>query len=306
MHQELWCGTVCVPMILEPRCLAGRLESIESVLHLGAASRLLECARILRGSAEAIENHGVLDEPQVQLFTLALQDASLMAESFEELMSPTELRGAKDRLRRACQGPAVEVPGAGNDAARNELWELYLCGRFRSRHLEPRFGDDVCSGSGKKPDLMIRVDTVRLAVEAKRIRFLGVLEDRITKAVAQVGAACRGGLAEAGILALDVSFAFEQHPQHGLWMIAEPTLEDDVRRQLKTGITALQHTIRDIVLREPDGHFVVGTTVMVMPTLRFAKEHRLGLARYFATSPYGTLHDQTLLAVARACFAYSP
>lgn len=292
-------------MDLEPSRVAARLEEIESVLKVGPSSRLVECARVLRASAVAQERSGVLHEPEVQALGLALQDATLIVDAFDGLTKPTALEGAEQRLRRACGGPALEVPARGADKERDELWELWLASRLRLRHFEPQFGDDLLP-SLRRPDLIITVSGIRLAVEAKRPRSLAPLGDRITKAVSQIRASVESGHAEAGFIAADVSFAIEQHAQLGAWAVADGAGVIEVRRTVAKDLGVLQLEVAATIAALPGARHVVGATLMAMPALVHESPRRLRLVRQFLTVTYpnGSARPIAALAtVGQACFS---
>lgn len=286
--------------------LAARLEQVAA--ELGGAPRALECGRILREGGAAVKAGQPLEgEERVREFALAFQDASMIVGAFDAL-AKSDVATARDRLREALTGDTVVVPETGDDEPRNHLWTVFLGACFQQQAMAPRFADATPSERGvKKPDLLVTVDGTSLAVEAKRLRSYAKLGRHVGKAVKQVAAACGRGEAVAGFIALDLSFAVDQHAQSGLWSLASRSALPEVRQQLIPEVTRLLKKVGELAAKQSGAQHVVGATVLVLPVVRYADARQLGLVRYFATACFDGARSAegqaALLRLHRRCFS---
>jgi hypothetical protein len=291
---------------LDPDATASRLDQVAA--QLGGAPRALECARVLRdGSATLKAGQPIEGEARVRELALAFQDASMIVGAYEAL-AKSDVVAARERLREALTGDTVVVPETGDDESRNHLWTAFLAACFQQEGLKPRFVDAGPSKHGEmRPDLFVEVERTSLAVEAKRVRSYAKLGRHISKAVKQIAAACDRGEAVAGSIALDISFAIDQHAQAGLWSLTGRSSLPEVRAKLLPEVTRLLKKVAALVAEQPGSQHVAGATVLVLPVVRYADTRQLGLIRYFATSSFDSSNSTegktALLGLHQRCFS---
>jgi hypothetical protein len=288
---------------VDPRILVSDLDDIARQLNLDSKSRLAACTQTLREVIGLFDATGRLNsETSVRLLAMATQDGRLMADAFPGV-SPAMPR-LLDRFLEACEGMSVEVPASGPDSARNTLLELWLYRRLDEHGYRPQFIDELVPKNTRQADLLIEVGGRRLAIEAKRIRVLEALQSRVEKAMSQIVATCSIGMADAGVLFLDLSFASMQHAQHGLWRVPAPQSKADVQRQVRVQQAELLAQVFRVVEHHQQSQRVIGATSFLMPTLLLEYAHAINFVRSFVSHSYGRQSglEEAYVSVANRCF----
>lgn len=300
---------VSIPMAdLDAVAITTRLRDIAA--QLGSAPHALECARVLSRAVDDLHTgRPLIDVERIREYALAFQDGGLIVDAFDALTGQLEVPGALDRLREAVLAEVLAVPVEGNDESRNHLWAAFVAARLHQGGLTPQFVDGIDKSPDKKPDLLVTVDGSTLAVEAKRVRSQSrsKLRSRVRKSVEQILTFCDANKATAGLIALDVSFARDQHAQKGIWRIPERGSIGSVFTALRPTLRNLLEDVREIVRSEVGAHHVAGATLMVQPVVHYADQQRLGLVRIFATAEFPDGRSKAginaLKTVAARCFA---
>jgi hypothetical protein len=228
-----------------------------------------------------------------------MQDGLLAVESFDGLTRHPPVERAEKLLRRAFEGSfMVPLPGEGDDHERNLLWELFLASRARQEGFEP---------SLEEPDVILSLPTGRLGIAAKRLRSIGQLGARAADAGRQIAREVKNGRINWGFVALDLSFALDEHAQRSIWPITSRDEMGAVRAAVEEKQKLLAANIADAVGGDEDGTKVVGSTTFVAPTVHYADARQFGVVRSFVSVHYnrGGRSQEGLnafLEVTRKCF----
>lgn len=147
-----------------------------------------------------------------------------------------------ERLRDDDDPVAPETQST-EEAPRNAAFELWLACLFRRADLVP---------AKEEPDWVVPTECGRIAIAAKRIQSFSPLYKRLEEAAAQISRQVQGGHAVAGIVAVDLTLAYDLHRKH--WVIRREVESEELDATLAHAMaehrdrvcTALQDR-RDVV-----------------------------------------------------------
>lgn len=143
------------------------------------------------------------------------------------------------------------------EAPRNAAFELWLACPFKKAGINLEKVD---------PDWCFSTQMGRIAIEAKRVQSVGAIYKKTDEAAAQIEKQVRKGNARYGIVAIDLTLAFDLHRKQ--WIIRRPTES----RELHAAVSAVMNDQRKLILDGLAGRDNVIAAILHAKAMAFVRE----------------------------------
>jgi hypothetical protein len=267
---------IIVPPTITPRrrfeLASFLIESIESAgVHVPTTSRLRRMYDALHSGKNTIAP----DDSEYETALEAERDLQLLGFVFDQCPAKETSNAFRERLNKLINDSPLPQMDHEKSHGRDAAFELYVGAVCRAAQLHPvEWGE---------PDVTCVLNGVKYAFEAKRLKNLKNMNDRVRKAVEQID---RSRL--PGVIVLDLSLALNP-ANHRLrqmpdsifwpdykrnfdvtWSRYQPKVQQLLARANVLGVVAHDYHLR----RQPEGWQLTGITIRVPAENRTREERR--------------------------------